>query len=133
MEVLVAMMVLALSLTVIMQLFSGGLRAERMSGDYLQAIYLAREKMEEILLEKRMRAGVAQGKLPNGYEWKTEISLAEPEVKTDENRFFTPAEKKDLVLFRIDMDISWPQGREKKHYTLSTLHLAGRIEEDHVE
>ena len=48
-ETLVAVMILAISLVVVMQLFSGGLKSNKVSNDYLYGIFHAREKMEELL------------------------------------------------------------------------------------
>jgi prepilin-type N-terminal cleavage/methylation domain-containing protein len=48
-ETLVAMMLLAISFVIIMQLFSGGLKSSRVTTDYIYGIFHAREKMEEVL------------------------------------------------------------------------------------
>lgn len=126
MEVLVAIMVLAISMTVIMQLFSGGLRSERLSEDYLQAIYLARAKMEEMLLEKEMSEEIREGTFSERYRWRAVITLTEPENVQKEKDPVLKAEKVP-VLFRIDLDVFWPQGQRNRHFNLSTLHLAENI------
>lgn len=121
MEIMVAMMVLAISMTVIMQLFSGGLRSERMSEDYLYALFHARAKMEEILLSEKLSEESIGGEFDGGYKWLVKITAEQPlENKND---------IKKLVPFRIDMDVRWRPGRGGKHFSLSTLHLAGKIEE----
>jgi general secretion pathway protein I len=73
-EILVALVILSISLVTIMQLFSGGLKASRIAGDYTQAIFLAREKMEELLLEKEILADITEGDFNNDYKWRAEIT-----------------------------------------------------------
>ncbi len=72
MEILVALVILSIALVTIMQLFSGGLKAAGIAGDYTQAIFLAREKMEELLLEKGTPAELAEGAFNNDYKWQAE-------------------------------------------------------------
>jgi general secretion pathway protein I len=71
-EILVALVILSVALVTIMQLFSGGLKAAGIAGDYTQAIFLAREKIEELLLEKETPAETAEGVFNNDYKWQTE-------------------------------------------------------------
>src|SRR4030042_648819 len=47
MEVVVAMAILSVGITVIIELFSGSLRLVRTSGEYTKAVNYARVKMEE--------------------------------------------------------------------------------------
>ncbi|WDN90303.1 general secretion pathway protein I [Desulfosarcina sp. BuS5] len=73
-EILVALVILSISLVTIMQLFSGGLKASRIAGDYTQAIFLAREKMEELLLDKEDSTEITEGDFNNDYKWQAEIT-----------------------------------------------------------
>ena len=50
-EVLVATMVLGISVVIVLQLFSGGLDQARRAEDYTRAVFHARAKMEEVLLD----------------------------------------------------------------------------------
>ena len=47
-EVLVALLILAIAVVAVLQLFGGGLRLARASGDHLEAILLAEAKMTEV-------------------------------------------------------------------------------------
>jgi general secretion pathway protein I len=114
-ETLVAMMILSICLVVILQLFSGGLRAGRVSEDYTRAIFHAREKMEEFLLTKELANGLFEGEFDDGFRWTSKITYLEPEE----------AEKKPPVdMFNITIEISWDDGNRKKHFEISTLQIS---------
>jgi general secretion pathway protein I len=70
METLVAMMLLAISLVVILQLFSGGLKSGKMADDYTRAVFHAREKMEEHLLIEDFEEGTFEGTFDDNYRWQ---------------------------------------------------------------
>ncbi|OPX41367.1 MAG: hypothetical protein B1H13_02455 [Desulfobacteraceae bacterium 4484_190.3] len=65
-ETLVAMAILSISLVVILQLFSGGLKSSRLSDNYTRAIFHAREKMEEIFLNDNFTDGATEGEFSDG-------------------------------------------------------------------
>lgn len=117
MEILVALTVLALSFTVIMQLISGGLRAQRLSEDYRQAVYLGQAKMEEILLEQKLAPGVVQGNFPGNFGYEAKVTPADFSGKT----------RSGLFPFQIDLKVSWQEDRRERSLTLSTLHLAEKM------
>ncbi len=121
-ETLVAMMILSISLTVILQLFSGGLRSERLSDDYTRAVFYAREKMEEILLVEKLSNEVAEGEFDDGFRWKAEIAYIEPD---EEEKIKTPVET-----FSITVEVNWKSGIQEKHFEISTLKIAEKIDTD---
>ncbi|MHB9098527.1 MAG: type IV pilus modification PilV family protein, partial [Syntrophales bacterium] len=71
-ETLVAISILAISLAVILQLFSGGLKSSTLSDEYTRGIFHAREKMDEILLAEELTEGVINGEFDDGFKWKAE-------------------------------------------------------------
>ncbi len=125
MEIMVAVMVLAITLTVILQLFSGGLKAERLSEDYTRAVYCARSTMETLLLYEEMTPETLTGECDGGFFWQAGISSLAPEekIKTRNN----------LVPFRVDLEVNWSPGRGGKKFKLATIHLARLKEAEHEE
>lgn len=115
-EVLVAMMILAVSLVVLLQLFSGGLRAGRLSDDYTRAILHAREKMEEILLFEKSGSGEQEGEFKDGFKWKTKIVRVE---NTEEE-----AAKMSLDSFNVKVEVTWFEGSRKKHFEINSLKIS---------
>jgi prepilin-type N-terminal cleavage/methylation domain-containing protein len=115
-EILVAMVILTLCLVVIMELFSGGLKGGRISREYLQAVFHAREKMEEILVAPELSAGSKEGRFPDNSLWNVEIT---PFVD-DEAVVATGS----VRLFRIALEVRWKEGHRQRNVTISTLTMA---------
>jgi general secretion pathway protein I len=113
-ETLVAIMVLSISLVAIMQLFSGGLKAARLSENYTRAVFHAREKMEELLVSPKMAEGELEGSFDDEFRWKAEIrhieSVKDSNPSTD--------------TFAIRVEISWNEGESRKRFDISTLKVA---------
>lgn len=125
-EVLVAVMILAISLVVIMQLFSGGLKSNKISSDYLHGIFHAMEKMEELLLAGELLPGTYSGEFGDGYRWQAEIEIME---ETDGSGEADPvAVKMPVATMRIQLNVSWKSGLREKQYRLSTTSLIDKKE-----
>lgn len=113
-ETLVAMMLLAISFVVIMQLFSGGLKSGRVTTDYIYGIFHAREKMEEVLLSGNLIPGTLSGEFDDGYEWQATISIPTP-PEDDEG-----AARKPVVTANVSVDVRWRAGDKEKRFELNT-------------
>lgn len=117
-ETLVAMMVLAISFVVIMQLFSGGLTSSRISEDYLYGMFHAQEKIDEFLLSENPEPGTYEGEFDDGYAWTVVVTVlesADPET-----------EKVPLVPVEVAVDVRWPHGTGEKTFSLKSMMLAKR-------
>jgi general secretion pathway protein I len=112
-ETLVAMMLLAISFVIIMQLFSGGLKSSRMATDYTYGIFHAKEKMEEILLADNLIPGVMSGAFDDGYEWSASVVIPPPE--DDE-----AAARMPVVTAEVSVDVFWRAGDREKRFKLNT-------------
>lgn len=114
-ETLVALSVFAISLVVVLQLFSGGLRAEKASDDYSRAVFYGSEKMEEMLLVTPLEEGILEGDCDGRYRWKTEVVPIE-----------LPEEEAATLPFRmmeITVRIFWSQGVRDKQFELHTTKI----------
>ena len=114
-ETLVAISLLAISLVIILQLFSGGLKSSRLSDEYTRGIFHAREKMDEILLAGELTEGIINGEFGDGFKWKAEALR------------FSIEEAKDVKLpfraFNIKVDVMWDAGGQEKRFTISAMKL----------
>ena len=124
-ETLTAMMILAISLVTIFQLFSGGLNSERLAEDYTRAIFHAREKMEEILLHKEMADAELEGDFGDGFRWKAAVSEIVPD-ETEENR---GGPEDPNLLFHVSVAVIWDTGESEREYEIRTVHMARKIDE----
>lgn len=124
-EVLTAIMILAISMTTLFHLFSEGLKSARVSNDYTHAIFYAREKMEEALLSESLSVGEKEGTLADGYRWKLTVVSMEPEAEST-----TPPGKSSIHLFQVTVGITWDTDERQRTFAIQTLHLANRLEKD---
>jgi len=115
-EVLVAFMILAISLVVVMQLFSGSLKAGALSADYFYGIFHARAKMEEILAQEKLTAGTRSGAFDDGYEWTAEVSHVP--LETEDGRELSFSE------YQINLVVKWVKGGRERRFELETATLA---------
>lgn len=118
-EVLVATMVLSISVVVVLQLFSAGLDQARRARDYTRAVFHARAKMEEVLLDLPSGAVPAQGDFGDGYQWAWEILVEDD----------TPEGDIGVQPVMIRVSIGWGDEQAPKIYSLETLALAPLPEE----
>ncbi len=120
-EILTAMMILAISMVMIMQLFSGALKAEKLSRDYNRAILYAREKMEDALLREPLEEGIDEGEFDDGFRWKTEVAPHEPadeELEEEEEEESRPI---PIKLVEVIVEIGWPTGERERTFRIQTL------------
>jgi general secretion pathway protein I len=68
-EVIVALVIVSVSLAMVMQLFSAGLKASRASCDYTRAVIYAKDIMEEMSESPEQDSGA----FDDGYSWETEV------------------------------------------------------------
>ena len=120
-ETLAAMMLLAICLVVILQLFSGGLKSGKISEDYTRAVIFAREKMEEYLLPENFHEGIFEGTIDNNYRWKVDIAIVEPENEKEISQ---------VDLLQVDVFVFWGTGEGEKQFQISTLKIAEKKDLD---
>lgn len=118
-EILLAISILGVAMTVIMQQFSAGLRIARVSQNYTIATIYAKQKLEEILVEEEMKEKEDSGSFDDGYSWRVSIMPYEEymEGEEDENLF----DLLPMEMYRLESVVSWVEGEKEKNITLATL------------
>ncbi len=112
-EILVSISILSISLVVILQLFSGGLKSSRLSDQYTKGIFHSKEKMEEILLSTDFAEEEAGGEFDDSFRWKSAIVRIE-QAEEEESRL-------PFNTFNITVDVMWDEGDKEKHFAISTM------------
>ncbi len=108
-EVVVALAILGIGLTVIIELFSGGLRLVKTSEEYTKAITYAHMKMEEISLKPPLDEGTEEGKFDEIYRWQVGVKKWNLLPVEKEGGFKPPAE-----LFKVKLSITWKSGSKER-------------------
>lgn len=121
-EILVAIAILAISLTVILQLFSGGLRSVRVSDRHTQGVFHAREKMEEILIENRLEEGNREGEFDDDYTWSARIVRMVPPKEEEK--------KLPFDVYEITVKVIWHERKGETYFEIQTTKLIERVEDN---
>ena len=120
-EVVVAMAVLGVGLVVIIELFSGGLRLERTSEEYSQAVNYARMKMEEISLQEKIEEGTQSGQFDKFFRWETEWKRIDVLPLEKVQEFPLPIE-----LFQLRVNVFWKSGSKERSTGVETYRAIKR-------
>ncbi len=115
-EVLVAFSILALSLGVLMQLFSGGMRNTLVGASYSRAVDLAESTLALAGTEIPLQPGSHSGE-EKGLRWDLDIQVHIPEELQE-----PPA---GIEAFRVSARVEWNVGGKARFFSLDTLRLAG--------
>lgn len=108
-EILVAIAIIGITLTIILQLFSSNLRAVTASKDYVQATVKAEERMRA-LLEEELSEGHYTEQSEDGYT----IDIDVKKVMEDKT------ENLQVELVEIGLSVKWQDGFKEKKINLNT-------------
>ena len=110
-EVLVAFVLLAATVTVILQLFSSGIKALSLSEDYATAVVRAESKMREVLDNEQLAENAWSETSPDGYRFDITVAKA----------FETRTKDLPMKILEIDITMSWKMGGKDKSLILNTM------------
>lgn len=115
-EVLVAMMILALALTVIFRIFGGGLNKISIASDYARAVMIAESVLAATGNTEILRPGESSGSLFEKYRWTRTVRPYQADGE--------PAyENLPLNVYRVSVVVEWPASNGDRSLDLSTLKL----------
>jgi prepilin-type N-terminal cleavage/methylation domain-containing protein len=114
-EVVISLAILGAGLMVIIELFAGGLRVGRASGEYTQATQYARMKMGELALKPPAAEGVEEGEFDESYRWKAETRRVDLLPFEKDIDFKPPVE-----LFHIKLDVIWKSGLKERSMSVES-------------
>ena len=115
-EVLVAFMILALALTVLMRIFSGGLRNVSVSSDYAVATLIAESRLAAAGIDVPLAPGEMSGTEGERFEWTVSVQDYQP---WPGYRSAT----KGVDAYRVTVTVEWPHGDNTRRVGLSTIRL----------
>ena len=119
-EILVAFVILALTLSVMMRIFSGGLRNAALADEYSRAVLLAESRLAE--LGVRPAEGEAEGEFDGKFRWRSTIRP----WATDADAAGMGAQPLPVRLMEIEVRVAWGEegASGAREIGLSTLQLA---------
>jgi general secretion pathway protein I len=114
-ETVIALAILGIGLTVIIELFSGGLRLARTSEEYTKAMNYARSKLEEILSQRKIEEGTDEGEFDDTFHWQMSTKKMDL-LPVDKDSDFKPP----VELFQVRVEILWKSGAKERSATIES-------------
>jgi general secretion pathway protein I len=116
-EVMVALAILGVGLTVIIELFSGGLRLARTSMEYTKAVNYARTKLEEVAVNSTLEEGTGEGESDDkAFRWQVAVKKVDL-LPIDKSMDYKPP----IELFQVKIDVFWKSGSKERSTSLESL------------
>jgi hypothetical protein len=116
-EVLVSLSIVAIAVTVVLQLFSADLRAIAASDDYASAVVKAEAKMREVLDNEDLAETSWSEATPDGYRMDVSISDV---LKEKTNNL-------QVRLLEIGLTTRWFKGTKEKMLSLRTMKIINKL------
>jgi len=113
-EVLVAFVLLSLTLAVILQIFSGGLRNIGATEDYTRAMVLAEAKLAQLGSEIALETGETGGE-NDIFNWRLYVAPYQGESVEIEGA------ESAVQLYDITLNVQWRQGSRRPQISFRTL------------
>ena len=120
-EILIAFCMLAISLGILLKIFSAGVNTAIVSEDYTAAVQIAESLMAKTGLESALLPSQDSGTENEKYEWQVTVS---PYMFNPGNIDETSL---TVVLFKVKVVVSWDIGKSKsRQIELTTLKLVNK-------
>ena len=115
-EVLVAFMILALALTVLLRIFSGGVRNIGVTSDYAEAVLIGESRLATAGIDAALAPGETSGVEGENFHWTRRVTRYEPAVDYSTRVQGTHA-------YFVTVTVTWPNGDKERSINLSTVKL----------
>ncbi len=112
-----AFTVLAISLGVLFEIFSTGMRASRSAEEFTRATLLAESKLATIGIEQELEEGETTGDFEDGYTWH--LNVRHYRLGGEEAEGLPPP----IEAYEVVVTVSWGQGSSDRSVSLTTLRL----------
>jgi general secretion pathway protein I len=123
-EILVAFSILALSLGILLKIFSAGVNTAGVAEEYNSAVQIAESLMAETGVETPLQTGEATGLEHDKYHWRVSVSPFQF-VAEDVNVTSIAA-----MLFKVRVTVTWADGNARsdgRQVELTTLKLTNKV------
>jgi len=118
-ELLLAFMVFALSFATVLEILSGSMRNTVRARQFTEAALTAQSVMDQVGIEIPLENGHSASGVEGDYRWRLEIY----EYEAPESEVSGPdlAELAQIVLLRVDLEVSWGEPPRERSQRFSTL------------
>ena len=116
-EVLVALAILSIAITLIIQLFSANLRSVSISGNMSSAVVWSDARMREILADPSLTEKAWREITDDGY--RIEVSIGEVLKERTDNL--------PVRMMEVTLIVRWDEGRKERNIQLKTVKMIDKI------
>ncbi len=120
-EVMVALMILAVGLVTVLELFAGSVRLGGKASYRTQAALYGQNMMDRLFAQAVLEDGEQGGALPNGYTWQARVREISPDDADDYLRSAEESPGDFLHLKEIEVRIGWQEYSQPKVFVLRSL------------
>jgi len=114
-EVIAAIMLLAIAFTVLMRVASGSIRLSQNANDHSEAALWARSLLDTAFVSEPIQPGTTSGRFDQRFRWQLQVSPWRPAS--------IPAHT-PLQLYQLDLDVMWGPTARPYSAHFRTLRLA---------
>lgn len=118
-EVLVAFVVLSVTMAVILQIFSGGMRNARMASSYSRAVFLAESRLAAAGVERPLVQGDSSGQVGANLQWRVSVAPMDEGGTTEQQRM-------PMRLYRVRAWVGWAEDGRDRQVELASIKLGPR-------
>ena len=118
-EVLVAFMILTLSVSVLLRIFSGGLNNVAVAGNYAQAVLVAESQLALVGRSEPLLVGQTYGESGERFRWRRIIESYLP--WEDDTALTVPVSG-----YHVTVEVSWTHNGRNQQITLNSLRVQNR-------
>lgn len=118
-EILVAFTVMAVLLTVLLQVFSSGLRATQLGEQYTRAVLLAQARLASLEAEEDgLKLGEQAGSFDDAFEWRSQVIAYRTDAYPQPEELAVP-----VYPVIATVEVTWHADGRQRSVSLKTLRL----------
>jgi len=117
-EVLIAVAILGTAIVVLLLQFSVALRAGSITQNVTVAVLHAKEKIEELKMERELSESSKSGTFSDGYEWETQVIPYRHETIPEDEQIYADLK---VETYQLSSVVKWKDGERTKQVLLTTL------------
>lgn len=117
-EVLIAVAILGTAIVVLLLQFSVALRASSITQNVTVAVLHAKEKIEELKMERELSESSKSGTFGDGYEWETQVIPYRHETIPEDEQTYADLK---VETYQLSSIVKWKDGERTKQVLLTTL------------
>lgn len=119
-EVIAAIMLLALAFGALMQIAGGSMRLSQKAAEHTEAALWARTLLDSSYVLEPLKPGSSEGQFNDRYHWRMQVQLWNPPSSGPSNSV-TPGA---LQLYQVNLQVLWGEPPFEQSASFSTMRVA---------